>query len=386
MLPRFIAFYGALFAALGVASPFLPRLLLQDGLQAAQLGVVLAAGNAIRLLAGPLGGRLAARPGRAPLVLAGFTAIAALVVVAHAAVLAPLTPVADALALGSSQDGAGFKYGWVRGAGSAAFIAGTLLSGQLVGPMGLGVIIWLNAGLLAMAAALGWLLPNRVAGGQAASDRIEKGAVSTLLRIPAFAWLLAVAALVGGSHALHDGFEVIRWHDAGLSPEQSSVLWGLSVASEVVVFVIIGPRLLDRLGPANAMVLSAAAGIVRWGTAGQTAWFPAMLLVEPLHGLTFALLHLACMNVIERVVPSQLAATAQAFYATVGIGLSTTAITLVSGPLYAGLGGKSFWFMAGLCALAVPVAARLRTALHAALRTAGNSGPGLTGRHGRAEA
>ena len=385
-LARFFAFYGAVFAAFGVASPFLPALLQQDGLQPGELGVVLAAGTAIRLVTGPLGGRLADWTGRAPFVLAGFTAAAALVALAyvpsrgmgplllvsvgHAAVLAPLTPVADALALGSSRGGAGFKYGWVRGAGSTAFIAGTLLSGQMVEQLGLGVIIWLNAGLLAVAATVGWMLPNRVAGpgapdacaGRSATS-MKAGAIGTLLRIPAFVRLMVVAALIGGSHALHDGFEVIRWRAAGLSAQQSSLLWALSVAAEVVIFVVIGPKLLSRLGPARAVSLSAIAGIVRWGTTAQTAWFPAMALVEPLHGLTFALAHLTCMDVIRRVVPKPLAATAQAVYATVALGVAGATVTLASGPLYARLGAGSFWFMAGLCALALPTSGWLSAAL-----------------------
>ena len=372
-LPRFLALYAALFAAFGVASPFLPNLLQQDGLGAGALGVVLAAGTGIRLLAGPLGGRLADRTGWPTGVLGGCTAAAAviatgyaparglwlllLVSVAHAAVLAPLTPLADALTLGSAQKQPGFEYGWVRGAGSAAFIAGTLVSGQLVGRFGLGVIIWLNAGLLAAACGLAWLVPNRVAGATAAqAPRLARGSLGTLLAIPMFQRLMIAAGLIGGSHALHDGFEVIRWRSAGLTASQASVLWSLSVVAEVVVFLFLGRWLLDRLGPGRAMILSAAAGIVRWGAAAQTAWFPAMALVEPLHGLTFALLHLACMDMIRRVVPAELAATAQAFYATIAMGAMSVVVTLASGPLYGEFGAASFWAMAGLCAVALPVA------------------------------
>ena len=371
-LGRFLAFYGALFAAFGVASPFLPGLLQQDGLGPGQLGVVLAAGTAVRLMSGPLGGRVADWTGRAPLVLTGFALASAAVAlgyapargmvallivgVAHASVLAPLTPVADALALGSSERD-GFAYGWVRGAGSAAFIVGTLLSGQLVDGLGLGVIVWLNAALLAGAAALGWLLPNRVS---AARDAAPITGAWALARVPTFVRLMGVAALVGGSHALHDGFEVIRWRSAGMSATQSSILWALSVAAEMLVFVAIGPRLLAVLGPSRAMLLAAVAGIVRWSTAAMTAWFPIMALVEPLHGLTFALLHLACMDVIGRVVPPGLAATAQAVYATLAMGGTAALVTLASGPLYASFGAGSFWAMAGLCALAIPVAAGLR--------------------------
>ncbi len=371
-LPRFLALYGALFCAFGVASPFLPGLLLQDGLAPALLGVILAAGTAIRLVSGPVGGRLADRSGRPALVLAGLTGIAAVVALGyvpargfvplllislgHAAVLAPINPVADALALGSANAKPGFDYGWVRGAGSAAFIVGTLLAGQLVGPAGLGVIIWLNAGFLALAAITGWRVPNQVAGSP---DR-SNGGWGALIRIPAFLSLMAIAALIGGSHAMHDGFEVIRWRSAGLSAQQSSILWSLSVAAEVLVFFYLGRKVLGWLGPARALALSAVAGMVRWGAAALTASFGVMAVVEPLHGLTFALMHLACMDVIRRVVPTNLAATAQAFYGTVAVGASSAAMSLLSGRLYGSIGAPAFWAMAGLCACALPITAVAR--------------------------
>jgi PPP family 3-phenylpropionic acid transporter len=376
-LLRFICLYAAQFSAYGVASPFLPGLLMQDGLGPDALGIVLASGTAIRLVAGPYGGRLADRLGRAPAVFAGYAAAAALIAVgyaparglallllvsvAHAAVLAPLTPIADALALGSARQGQGFEYGWVRAAGSAAFIGGTLVSGQLVDDLGLGVIIWSNAGLLAATAALGWFLPNRVAGIPAeARPKAGAGALRTLFAIPVFRRLMLVAALIGGSHALHDSFEVIRWRDAGLSAVQTSLLWSLSVIGEVAIFVYIGSRLLNRLGPARAIALSATAGVVRWSLAALTAWFPVMAVVEPLHGLTFALLHLACMDVIGRNVPTRLAATAQAFYATVAMGAAASAVTVASGPLYSRFGAGAFWAMAGMCLAALPLTPGLR--------------------------
>ncbi len=375
-LPRFLLLYGGLFAAFGVAAPFLPALLKQDGLDSNAIGLVLAGGSVVRLVSGPLGGRWADRVTRPSRVLAGFAAAAAVIAtlyaparglalllcvsVAHASVLAPLTPVADALTLGSAQGsaegarggGRGFPYGWVRGAGSAAFIAGTLLSGQLVGEHGLGMIVWLNAGLLAVAAAGALTVPDKMAGSAAhAATGHARGAWRTLFQIPVFAPLMATAALIGGSHALHDSFEVIRWRSAGLSTVQVSMLWSLSVASEVVVFFVLGRRILDWLGPSRAMMLSACAGVVRWSAAAVTAAFPVMAVVEPLHGLTFALLHLACMDIIGLVVPKPLAATAQAFYGTIALGASAAAITLLSGPLYGGFGPRAFWTMAGFACL-----------------------------------
>jgi PPP family 3-phenylpropionic acid transporter len=78
-------------------------------------------------------------------------------------------------------------------------------------------------------------------------------------------------------------------------------------------------------------------------------------ILQPLHGLTFALLHLACMRMMVTLVPASLAATAQAFYA-LGSGFVTAALTLLSGTLYARYGGAAFFPMALLCGVALPFA------------------------------
>jgi PPP family 3-phenylpropionic acid transporter len=70
----------------------------------------------------------------------GFAPLLA-VSMAHAAVTASLAPLSDALSVTASAEGRAFQYGLVRGAGSAAFVAGTLLSGQLIDRFGLSSII-----------------------------------------------------------------------------------------------------------------------------------------------------------------------------------------------------------------------------------------------------
>ncbi|MBV9431235.1 MAG: MFS transporter, partial [Hyphomicrobiales bacterium] len=61
VLTRFVLLYAALYAAFGVSSPFLPAFFSSRGLDAEEVGLVLASSTAIRLLAGPLVGRLADR-------------------------------------------------------------------------------------------------------------------------------------------------------------------------------------------------------------------------------------------------------------------------------------------------------------------------------------
>ena len=130
-LTRFMLLYATMYAAFGVASPFLPALMSARGLPPEQLGLVLGAGTAVRLLTAPLAGRIGDLTQALRVVLVVCTALAASVTLGylaahefwiligvsllHAASLAPIAVLADALALGSafpppSSRRRGFEY------------------------------------------------------------------------------------------------------------------------------------------------------------------------------------------------------------------------------------------------------------------------------------
>ena len=294
VLPRFLLLYGTLYGSFGLSSPFLPAYLAARGVGPEALGLLLGAGTAVRVLSAPLAGRLADVFGAFRLELFLFAISAALVSLlylpAHsfwmlvlvnltqAAMLAPLVPLSDALALSWSRsttrnDSGAFEYGWVRGTGSAAFIAGLLVAGQAVGALGLASVIWFTAPCLFGAALSARFAPELAQGKNATSQKrkvLERDWLG-LLRQPAFVRVVLAAALVLGSHAMNDAFAMIRWRDAGISPASSSVLWSESVAAEVLVFLLLGPWLLGALGRTGALGLAAVAAVVRWGVLAQTA-------------------------------------------------------------------------------------------------------------------
>ena len=376
-LPPFLLLYAALYSAYGAESAYLPSFFQSHGLGADSIGAVLSAGTVVRIVSGPAVGRLADRLGTRRGVLSCAALAAGLVgtsylgaygalpllavCMAHSAAEATLAPLSDALAMAASLVRGAFRYGWVRGAGSAAFVAGTLLSGQLVDRFGLWCIIAASSALFVAMA----LAATRVAAPDAAGEA-DRGntpaAVRALLAVPAYRTLLLVAALVLGSHAVNDAFAVITWRGAGYDGTAVSLLWSESVLAEVLVFFVLGPPLIDRVGPAGAAAVAAAAGVLRWGVMGATLAWPALVAVQALHGLTFALFHLGAMRVIGTAVPERLGATAQAVYGNIALGIASATLTLASGYLYAGLGLHAFWAMAGLCALALALAPGLREA------------------------
>jgi MFS transporter, PPP family, 3-phenylpropionic acid transporter len=376
-LGSFVLLYALLYSAFGAASPFLPALVEARGVPPEQIGLLFAAGTAIRLISAPIAGRIADRTQalRATLAICAIgTALAALgyltasallallaVALLHALFLAPTTNLADALSLeASKREGRGFEYGWVRGAGSAAFIAATLVSGFIVSASGLTAVVVLQAMLMLAVPFAARLVPPVSDSDRTFDEGITRQGVRALIHLAVFRKVVLVAALILGSHALHDTFSMIRWTASGISASTASALWSLAVAGEVVVFFLIGPWLLQRLSPATAMGIAAVAAALRWLISALTVDVPALVLIQPLHGCTFALLHLACMRLLADAVPRELAATAQAIYGTVGIGAASTLLTLFSGYLYAGLGANAFLIMSLLCLTALPLTVSLR--------------------------
>ena len=371
----YIALYVTLYAAFGVASPFWPKFFETRALTSQEIGLILSAAIMMRLVAGPVVGMLADHLGSLRLVLASCSVVAAgtagalllansfwslfFIALVQAAALTPTTTIADALSVNVARPevaGKPFEYGWLRGSASAAFVLGTLIIGQLISHDDLTPIIWMNGTLLLAAAGATAFLTSVTTQPEA----IKRGSpvlaeLHGLFRIPRFRVLIIVSALIFGSHAMHDAFAVIRWSAAGIDASVISVLWSEAVIAEVFVFFLIGPALLDRFGARAAAALAAAAGIVRWSIEGVTTSVLLLSILQPLHGLTFALVHLACMRMMGALVPARMAGTAQAIYAF-GSGLTTAALTLVSGALYAGYGGVSFLLMAALCGVALPVA------------------------------
>lgn len=366
-LPVFVLLQGALYAAYGTESPFLPSFLGERGLSPGEIGAVLAAGTLMRLAAGPFAGHLADRYDATRAVLgiaaaaSGLIAFAYLagygfwpllgVSILHAGAIASLAPLADVLALAAAAREGTFSYGWVRGAGSAAFVLGTLASGFLVARAGLASIIVSSGLLFLVMAAVTMRVPAVPA--QHGMPSLGLRGLPGLLALRPFRRMIVVAALVIGSHALNDGFAVIRWREAGIGPGTISLLWSEAVASEVFVFVLAGPWLLARLGTAWAAMLAAGAGVLRWSAMATTAAVPILTVIQPLHGLTFALLHLAAMHLITATVPERLSATAQTFYGTFGLGLASVALTAAGGLLYGAFGAGAFWVMAALCVAAM---------------------------------
>ncbi len=378
---RFVLLYSAQFVVVGITLPFLPSVLAGHGLSAEQVGVALAVGAGVRLVAGPAGGRLADALGDARVLLVAGSALAALaacgfllpagfgllllVMALQGAAFAPVVPLTDALAVAASRAPAsplgGFDYARVRAAGSIAFMLAAIGVGQAVSAFGIHAAAWLLvAGFVATSLAA-LALPRAAPRNSRAAVRGWAGFWAPL-RIKAVRRLMLVSALIQGSHALYYGFGTLHWQAAGLGAGLIGGLWAVGVLAEVALFLW-GRGLVARLGPVGLSLVAAGAGVLRWGVTALTVEPWLLVPAQMLHAASFGMQHLATMAVLGRAVPPAEAGTAQTLHASLGVGLWMGLLSLACGPLYAAAGGAGFWVMAALCALAVPASLALGAAL-----------------------
>src|SRR5437763_8235410 len=173
---RLALVYAAFFAVVGWHLPLFPVWLTARGLDPAAIGIVLAAMQAVRVVATPAGTRIADRSGslRGAIVVTALVSVMAIALlgsangfafilitaVVLAFVSAPVLPLTDAYGLkGLAQRGR--SYGPVRLWGSVAFVVANLTGGLLLDILAPGHLIWvIVAGNCALAGAAMLLVPQ----------------------------------------------------------------------------------------------------------------------------------------------------------------------------------------------------------------------------------
>jgi PPP family 3-phenylpropionic acid transporter len=328
------------------------------GLDPAAIGFVLAAMQAVRVIATPVGTRIADRyrslqGAIVVTTLASLMAISLLgtasgfvfVLVAAATlafVSAPVLPLTDAYGL-KGLALLGKSYGPVRLWGSVAFVVANLTGGVLLNVLAPGNLIWvICAGNCALAVAA-MLLPR-----MAVESAPRVTGSHSHLRQPAFLAIAAAASLIQASHAVYYGFSTLDWTAKGFDGVTIGVLWALGVVAEIVLFAYAG-RLPRRVGPVTLILTGAAGGIVRWSAMSFDP--PAALLfpLQLLHAVSFGATHLGTMMFLSHNAPEGNRAAAQGDVSTAS-SVAMAAASALAGVLYGASGAAAYIAMAVLTA------------------------------------
>ncbi|EGR8991704.1 3-phenylpropionate MFS transporter [Vibrio vulnificus] len=266
----------------------------------------------------------------------------------------PVVPLSDALANYYARLKM-LDYGRTRLWGSIAFIAGSTVVGYLISLYGTDMILY--TALVGVFVSL--LLSMRSANVMPVTrseHHSERPKLTQLLTDGPVVKFLLLAALIQGSHAAYYSFSAIYWQQAGHSEEIIGYLWSLGVVSEVAVFAL--SKRLFAGWSLRALFVAASIGVIlRWGITASTTLLLGLVLVQLLHGVTFAMAHIAAIQYIQNSEEHKMVAL-QALYNALPLGAFIAAMTAFSGWGFEHWGANVFWVMAamGLVALFIKVA------------------------------
>jgi len=369
---RMATVYAAFFLFGGIQMPYLPAWLEARGLDASEIGIVLAVPMLIRIVAVPLATRLIDRHAEVQVALAAAATLSAAgyavmgfgggfiaILAAYAAVSvvsSPVLPLADSYSLRGLR-ARGVAYGPVRLWGSVAFILANMAGGVLLSRLGAGYLVWALAVTMAATAVAAWRLPHTPDGAAAAAPRPASGG---LWRSGVFVAVIVGASLIQASHAVLYGFATLQWTVKGLDGTTIGSLWALGVVAEIGLFAV-SARLVARVGAIEMILLGGIGAVLRWTAMAFDP--PAILLpvLQCLHGLSFGATHLGAMDVLSRLAHRRGGATAQGDFSAVQGGTFAAAMG-VSGVLVAAFGSAAYFAMAAVAAAGVAIALGARPA------------------------
>ncbi len=359
--PGVKALFFAYFAIVGASAPYLSLYFAAKGMSIAQIGVLMALPQAVRIFGPPLWGAMADRGGRRVVLLRTSAAAATLGVLlleaasaSYVALLAVLAfyylatsaqaPLAETMALAVSGGDAG-RYGAMRLWGSIGFIAAVALTGPLLDALGVERLIWVMFALCALLLAVAWRIPETRARAA------ERGPpVWRRLREPALAAFFASCFLMLFAHAALYAFYSLYLERAGYSKTAIGLAWTIGVVAEIVLFRF-QRGLFERFGARSLLAASLAIAALRFAlvaVVGTEAW--AVVVTQLMHAITFGLHHSAVMALLHRWFGPAQQGRAQAMYTTLGYGLGGAAGGVVAGWLWAAMGPQAAFFGAAAAA------------------------------------
>ena len=361
---RLAGFGAAYFFAAGAFMSYWPVWLRNRGISDAEIGTLFMARQLVSVAAtlgmgffahkaGNLRGMLLALSLAAVVMMssyqAAYTFLALLLVgLIWGGVWAPTMALYDGVLVNEART-RGIVYGRLRMWGSVAFILGTFFTGVAVDRYGPPWVLYVGLSGIVLLVPFALALPKGEAREPGKARHAPFG-LFDLFRNRSFVLFMIAAGFCQSSHAVLYSFGTLTWRSAGIDDVTISLLWGESVAVEILMMMVSG-WLLQRIGVCGLIGLGLACCVVRWTGMAFTTDLPLLVVLQALHVGTFAACHLGAMAFIQRALPATGVALGQSIYYALGTGATQAVIFQFAGLLYARYGQHAFLGMTAISAI-----------------------------------
>jgi len=257
---------------------------------------------------------------------------------------APIMPIANSMVLDS-----GLNYGSVRAFGAIAFGVGLVGIGSLVEWFGTPVVFYIY--VVGMAAFFLFLRGLPKPETTVAPD-IRSEAVR-LLTNKRFLVLFVVAMVMGGVISAGASFFAVFMRDIQAGDDITGLAWFIRTVGEAAIFLAMARIGLDYRWQLSLGVLTYAIGYAVYGLTGAVT---AILSVQLMLGVGYAMFNLSTVNLAHRFAPEALSSTAQAVMTGIGIGAGRALGELAGGQLVDMVGTQELYlWLAGATVFALVV-------------------------------
>jgi MFS transporter, PPP family, 3-phenylpropionic acid transporter len=360
------AWYFAHFAFVGLFVPFFPLYLDDKGLSVAQIGAVVAAGQAMRVLVPALWGWASDRSARRVPLVRGSAALSIVVFFAYFQVQGfwPLLivtamlyaawsgahPLVEALTFAQVRN-APARYGRIRLWGSVGFVVAVLGGGWWLDGRVIDVLMGLVLATLVFVLLAALTMRDVVAeSSEPVRYRVTAAKADPLLSRAAMAVLLA-AALMSIAHGPLYAFLSLHLGAAGFSRSEIGWLWALGVFAEIAVFIWQGAwmrRWRVRTILATCFMLTVLR-FVLLADYTQVLWL--VIVAQILHGASFGVHHVATASALNQWFPAHMQGRVQALYGSLSFGAGGMLGAYLGGLVWQGWGAGPTYWLAAVCAL-----------------------------------
>lgn len=268
---------------------------------------------------------------------------------AFASLRSPTIGLADVIAMEASNN-----YGRTRLWGSAGFMVMAMVGGRFIDPhhpyalpLSLSATMWTMV-------LVSWLLPktSHLPPRPALADARE------LLSQPGYRHLLLTMVLIFASMSAYDLCATLHMVDLGASGSYVGVFWSVATSAEIIL-MFFSARLVSHFGPGKALMLACGIMVLRWALLSSVTSLSAVLLLQPLHAITFGLMWVSAIGVLKRELGEKGTATAHGLFSSSNA-LGAAAGLSLWGVVYDATSGATVFTMAAVIAsLATLAASRL---------------------------
>ncbi len=373
MVLRFSINYFIFFAAMATVVPYMQQILKMQGFRAYEIGLLLGIFEITGIFGPLLIGWLADKIGKYRLILLvltvgsgvsflffifniGFTA-AILILILFGMMYRPIASLTDALASRTLTDVVK-QYGHARIWGSIGFV-GISFFYQIWGFLDtsspvriVSVFIVLMASLFLSNLSLPKVKISKIEKSRRNHPDIKmKESLATVLTsMPAPFWIgISAAFIIKMGMSGYYSFFSIYLNDI-YNLKGISGVWGLGAMAEIPV-VLWGSRFVVRYGVAKMLGLAALGTVIRMFIYALAPPLPVMLMGQLLHALSFGLLHITIIVLINHQIPEKSRAIAMAIFGGISYGLAGFIGSSVSGFILDSYGFSMMYFFCGIVTL-----------------------------------